>query len=127
MTVRTIVFVLAAAAGCAQSAAAAQASPLASTAITATAAASGPTPLRVTGTLQTYDAEQKQVAVTTPAGSLQLLMTRDTRVRQGGHTVDAGQLRSRIGSKVVVRYLEAERGRVLVSLTVIDRGGGGPH
>ena len=78
--------------------------------------------MRVTGTLQTYDAEQKQVGVATPAGSLQLLMTRETRVRQGGHNVDAAQLRSRIGAKVVVRYLEAERGRVLVSLTVVDRG-----
>jgi len=126
MTVRTLVFVLAAAVSV-HGAAAAQATPLASTAIAAVTASSGPTPLRVTGTLQTYDAEQKQVAVATKAGSLKLLMTNDTRVRQDGHTVDAGQLRSRIGSKVVVRYLEAERGRVLVSLTVIERGGSGPR
>lgn len=122
MTVRTLVLVLAAAAGLTQVVAAAQAPPLASTTISTGSAAAGPTPLRVTGTLQTYDAEQKQVGVATPAGSLQLLMTRETRVRQGGHNVDAAQLRSRIGAKVVVRYLEAERGRVLVSLTVVDRG-----
>lgn len=127
MTVRTIVLVLTVAAGWTQSAAAAQTSPLGATPISAEALAPGPTPLRVTGTLQTYDADQKQVGVTTPAGSLKLLMTRDTRVRQGGHNVDAGQLRNRIGSRVVVRYLEADRGRVLVSLTVIDRGNNGPR
>ena len=127
MTVRTLVFVLAAASVSAHGAAADHATPLASTAIAAGTATSGPTPLRATGTLQTYDAEQKQVAVATKAGSLQLQMTNDTRVRQGGHTVDAGQLRSRIGSKVVVRYPEAERGRLLVSLTVVDRGGSGPR
>jgi hypothetical protein len=90
----------------------------------AESAATGTTPLRVTGTLQGYDAQARQVAVATAAGNLRLLMTGDTRVRQGGRAVDAGQLRSRIGAKVVVRYVEAERGRVVVSLTVVDHGAG---
>ncbi len=127
MTVSSIVLVVAVVIGGAQGAAAAQTGPLASTAISANAAAPGPTPLRATGTLQTYDADQKQVDVSTSTGSLKLRMTSDSRVRQGGRTVDAGQLRSRIGSRVVVRYLEADRGRVLVSLTVLDRGGSGPR
>jgi hypothetical protein len=87
----------------------------------------GPTPLRITGTLQTYDAEAKLVAVATAAGKLRLLVTQDSRIRQGGHVVDADQLGARLGSKVVVRYLEADRGRVVVSLTVLGHGNDGPH
>ena len=87
----------------------------------------GPTPLRVTGTLQTYDADAKLVAVATTNGSLRLFVTRDSRIRQSGHVVDAAQLRARIGSKVVVRYVEADRGRVVVSLTVLGRSSDAPN
>ena len=87
----------------------------------------GPTPLRVTGTLQTYDADAKLVAVATTNGSLRLFVTRDSRIRQSGHVVDVAQLRARIGSKVVVRYVEADRGRVVVSLTVLGRSPDAPN
>ena len=85
------------------------------------------TPLRLTGTLQTYDAAEQFVAVETASGKVRLAVTTESRIRQGRRTVDASVLRTRIGSTVVVRYVESERGRVVVSLTVFGRASDTPH
>ena len=87
----------------------------------------GSTPLRLTGTLQTYDDAERFVAVETVSGRVRLSVTSDSRIRQGRRTVDAAVLRTRIGSTVVVRYVESERGRVVVSLTVSGRATDAPH
>ncbi|MEQ1908259.1 MAG: hypothetical protein ABMA15_05520 [Vicinamibacterales bacterium] len=87
----------------------------------------GSTPLRLTGTLQTYDAEEGSVAVETASGKVRLSVTPESRIRQGRRTIDASVLRSRIGSAVVVRYVESDRGRVVVSLTVSGRPIVAPH
>jgi hypothetical protein len=81
----------------------------------------GTTPLRLTGTLQTYDSDERFVAVETASGKVRLSVTPESRIRQGRRTVDASVLGTRIGSTVVVRYVEAERGRVVVSLTIFGR------
>ena len=85
------------------------------------------TPLRLTGTLQTYDAAEQFVAVETASGKVRLSVTPESRIRQRRRTVDASLLRNRIGSTVVVRYVESERGRVVVSLTVSGRATDAPH
>jgi hypothetical protein len=89
--------------------------------------ATGSTPLRLTGTLQTYDADERFVTVETASGKVRLSVTPDSRIRQGRRTVDASVLPTRIGSRVVVRYVESERGRVVVSLTVFGRASDTPN
>ena len=87
----------------------------------------GSTPLRLTGTLQTYDADERFVAVETASGKVRLSVTPESRIRQGRRTVEASVLRTRIGSRVVVRYVESDRGRVVVSLTVFWRATDAPQ
>ena len=87
----------------------------------------GSTPLKLTGTLQTYDAAERFVAVETMSGKVRLSVTPESHIRQGRRTVDASVLRTRIGSPVVVRYVESARGRVVVSLTVSGRAADAPH
>ena len=89
--------------------------------------ATGSTPLRLSGTLQTYDADERFVAVETASGKVRLSVTPESRIRQGRRTVDASVLRGRIGSRVVVRYVESDRGRVVVSLTVFGRPNDAPQ
>jgi hypothetical protein len=81
-----------------------------------TPAASTATSLRLTGTLEGFDAKARAIAVQTEAGTVRLALTSSTRIRQGRRSLDQSALDHMLESTVVVRYAESASGKTAVSL-----------
>lgn len=81
-----------------------------------TPGASSATSLRLTGTLEGFDAKGKTIAVQTDAGTVRLALTSSTRIRQGRRSLDQSALDHMLESTVVVRYAESPSGKTAVSL-----------
>lgn len=89
-------------------------------------AASTSTPLRLTGRLESYDAKTRSVSVRTSTGVVRLLLTAESRVRQGRQAMDAEQLDRHLGARVVLRYAESATAPAVLSLRLMGSSLGSP-
>jgi hypothetical protein len=91
------------------------------TAAHAATAAAAPTTLSLRGTIDNYDASTGTLSLSTANGTVRLSMTATTRIRQGWHKVDSGDLPKLAGNRVTVRYTESGGNRIVESVHVFGK------
>ena len=78
------------------------------------------TPLRMAGTLEGYDAKTGAITVCTLAGPVRLSLALNARIHVGHQAADRPDLVGRIGSHVVLRFVEPSGHREAISVHVLD-------
>ena len=79
------------------------------------------TTLSVRGTIETYDASSRTLSLSTSSGTVRFPVASSARISQGGHTVDASELKKLAGNHATVRYTESDGTRVVESVHVFGK------
>jgi type 1 fimbria pilin len=79
------------------------------------------TTLSVRGTIDTYDASSRTLALATASGTVRFPVASTTRISQGGHKVEALELQKLAGNHATVRYTESDGNKVVESVHVFGK------
>jgi hypothetical protein len=81
----------------------------------------GPTTLRVRGTIEKYEASTRILTMSTSNGDMRFRLTLATRVRQAGRAIDAAALEQLAGYRADVHYSESAGHTTVESVHVVDK------
>jgi hypothetical protein len=79
------------------------------------------TTLRVSGTIDKYDASTRILSLSTSNGTLQCPVASTARLRQGWHKIDALELQKLAGYRATVRYSESGGNKTVESVHVFGK------
>ena len=79
------------------------------------------TTLRMRGTIDTYDASTRMLSLSTSNGTVQFPLASVARIRRGGQTIDASELKKLSGYHAVVRYSESGGHKAVESVHVFGK------
>jgi hypothetical protein len=83
--------------------------------------APGSTTLRMSGTIDKYDAATRILSLSTSNGTVQLLLASTARVRQGWHKLDPLDLRKLVGYRAAIGYSESGGNKTVESVHILGK------